>query len=233
MTRRELSDEQVARVDQCQGMVRSIARRIQSRLPDNVSFDDLVAYGQLGLVQAAHSYDPGHAVAFQTFAWYRIRGSIYDGLSKMTWTSRAVRQRLKAERIAAEMQEQRVIALHQDMQREASLAADAAWIVRSTEEITIVHLLADNGTGSQADQIADRQASPDEEVSQAELCGRLRELLERLPDSDRELLRLTYFEGLSITEASEKMGRSKSWGSRTHARILERLARDMCVHSMT
>jgi RNA polymerase sigma factor (sigma-70 family) len=89
--------------------------------------------------------------------------------------------------------------------------------------------LADSpdGSGNLAEQFPDDATSPDEQASQDELCLMLRQLLANLPDAERQLINLTYFEGLTITEASDQLGRSKSWGSRTHSRILERLGRSL------
>ncbi len=223
----EISDEQRAWISQCQGMVRSIAMRIISRLPKNVNFDDLVSYGQIGLMQAAHSFDPSQKVAFQTFAYYRIRGAIYDGLGKMSWTSRAIRQRIRAEQLSALMLEQQVQMDQNELERQASLAADAGWFVQSTEHLAMVHLLADgpDANVNMVEQFVDDETSPDERVSQNELCQMLMQLLSELPEAERQLIHLTYFDGMTITEASAQLGRSKSWGSRAHSRILERLGR--------
>src|SRR3569623_1222324 len=68
---------------QHQDYVRSLARGISKKLPRHVDFEDLVSLGQIGLVTAAKQYEPGRGVAFTTFAYYRIRGSIFDGLRSM------------------------------------------------------------------------------------------------------------------------------------------------------
>lgn len=229
MNDRPLTQEVRNRVDQCQGMVRSIATKISSRLPGNINYEDLVSYGQLGLMQAAHSFDPSHRVAFQTFAYYRIRGAIYDGLSQMSWTSRSMRQRLKAENLSAQLLEQQLMARADDDYRQASLAADAAWIVQSTEQLTMVHLLSESSDSgsSEAEHYPDRGPTPDELASQKELCSRLKTLIAELPELEQRLIRLTYFEGLTLTEACEQIGHNKSWGSRTHSRILERFGRSL------
>ena len=68
--------------------MRSLASRIHHKLPPYVDLEDLVAYGQMGLAEAARDFDPARGTQFSTFAYYRIRGAIYDGLAKMSWFSR-------------------------------------------------------------------------------------------------------------------------------------------------
>ena len=70
-------------IEDNQGLVRSLAKRIHRGLPSHVEFEDLVSYGQAGLAEAARSFDPEVGSQFSTFAYYRIRGAIYDGLAKM------------------------------------------------------------------------------------------------------------------------------------------------------
>jgi len=215
-------------VDQSQGMVRSIATKIFSRLPPHVNYDDLVSYGQLGLMQAVYSFQPDRHVTFQTFAYHRIRGAMYDGLSKMSWTSRAISQRIRAEKLSAELLEQQVYATRRQEVVD-SLSADADWLVRTTERIAVVHLLtdsSDDGRGLAA-TVADGEVTPDEAVAHQELCGVLRELIDDLPHTEKTLILLTYFEGNTLTEAAAQLGKSKSWASRVHARILEKLARNL------
>ena len=77
-----------------QDYVRSLARGIAKKLPKQVEFEELVAMGQLGLTTAAKQYEPGRGVAFTTFAYYRIRGAIFDGLRQMTWLPPSMRRKL-------------------------------------------------------------------------------------------------------------------------------------------
>src|SRR5437867_7017327 len=86
--RKPLEPEIQVLIEGCQGLVRSLAWKIHRKLPPHVELDDLIAFGQLGLVQAARDYDPSKGSKFITYAYYRIRGSIFDGLSKMAWFNR-------------------------------------------------------------------------------------------------------------------------------------------------
>ena len=72
-----------------QGLVRAIAWKTHQRLPRAVELDDLVAYGQIGLLEAIAAFDAARSRKFTTYAWYRIRGAMLDGLGKMTWFDRA------------------------------------------------------------------------------------------------------------------------------------------------
>jgi RNA polymerase sigma factor FliA len=224
--RRSITPQMQAWIDQSQGMVRSIANKICNRLPASVSYDDLVSYGQLGLMQAVYSFQPDKNVAFQTFAYHRIRGAIYDGLGKMSWTTRSIAMRLRAEKLSAELLEQQLEANRRSEPQE-SLAADAEWLFRTTERIAVVHLLSDStddGSGLAMAAIDD-QATPDEQVAHQELCVLLHKYVCDLPETERALIQMTYFDDKTLTEAAELLGKSKSWASRVHTRILEKLAR--------
>src|SRR5206468_4279555 len=71
------------------GLVRALAWKIHQKLPRHVELDDLYGYGCVGLAEAARSFDDHRGIEFTTFAYYRIRGAILDGLSKMSWFSAA------------------------------------------------------------------------------------------------------------------------------------------------
>src|SRR4030095_2508594 len=77
--------------------VRSIAGKIKKTLAKEIEFEDLVEYGMIGLLEAAERYDAGMGANFMTFAYYRIRGAIYDGLGGMGWMSRSEYARVRYE----------------------------------------------------------------------------------------------------------------------------------------
>src|SRR3954447_1384288 len=77
--------------------VRSIAGKIKEQLPREIEFDDLYNYGMQGLLEAAERYDRKHGVGFQTFAYYRVRGAMFDGLRAMGWLPRNEYQRMRFE----------------------------------------------------------------------------------------------------------------------------------------
>ena len=75
--------------------MRALAIKVLQTLPSAVDLNDLIAYGDIGLVEAAERYDPRRGVAFATFAHYRIKGAIYDGLREMGYYSRSANVRLR------------------------------------------------------------------------------------------------------------------------------------------
>ena len=92
-------------ISEGRALVRSLALRIYRGLPVKVDLEDLIAYGELGLAEAARDFDPDQGNQFSTFAYYRIRGAIYDGVAKMTWTSRARYRRMRYEQMANQVLE--------------------------------------------------------------------------------------------------------------------------------
>src|SRR5690348_6004886 len=88
--------------------VRLIARRIQERLPESISLDDLISTGVLGLISAIDNFDPAHNVKLKTYAEYKIRGAILDSLRGLDWAPRQKRRKAKQIEAAISTAEQRL-----------------------------------------------------------------------------------------------------------------------------
>ena len=212
-------------IEECQGLVRSLAVSIRRKLPPSVDLEDLVAYGQVGLVEAARDFDPDRGGRFSTYAYYRIRGAIYDGLSKMTWFRRPEHSRARYDRMSNEV-----------LRLEGSEAADVRWLRGVTRALAMVYLVtqSDASEGTALGSLEDpaSPAGPDVAMDR-EIVRKLHELIATLPPEAAALIRATYFEGLTLQEAGTRLGVSKSWASRLHARALERLARSLRMEGIT
>ena len=206
-------------------LVRSLALRIYRNIPIKVDLDDLIAYGELGLAEAARDFDAELGNQFSTFAYYRIRGAIYDGLAKMTWTSRARYRRMRNESMANQVLESEK---HKVSGESFSIEENGAWFARTTEQLAVVYLAS--GSDSDHDPIVSAQ-DPGEGVVQRvmhlEVSSKVRDLVKKLPAPESRLIQLVYFEGYTLQDAGEVLGISKSWASRLHAKILESLATEM------
>lgn len=210
-------------ISEGRALVRSLALRIYRSLPVKVDLEDLIAYGELGLAEAARDFDPNQGNQFSTFAYYRIRGSIYDGVAKMTWTSRARYRRMRYEQMANQ-----VLESEEERQSEEGSTDVASWFSRTTEQLAVVYLAS--GVDSDVDLMAeapDSRPTPLERAIHVEANEKLRTLVKKLPPIEGRLIQMVYFEGYTLQDAAIVLGFSKSWASRLHARILERLAYDM------
>ena len=143
-------------IDQAQGLVHSLAAGIARSLPVRADMDDLIAYGELGLAQAARDFDPAIGVAFTTFAYHRIRGAIYDGLAQMTWTSRAQYRRLRHLANGRGGHRPGRPARRRPTGRE-SLESGVRWLRSVTDQLATVFLTsqADDGRGIRDSAIED------------------------------------------------------------------------------
>jgi RNA polymerase sigma factor for flagellar operon FliA len=204
-------------------LVRSLALRIYRGLPVKVDLEDLIAYGELGLAEAARDFDPDQGSQFSTFAYYRIRGAIYDGVAKMTWTSRARYRRMRYERMANQVLER-----ESERQSEEGPTDAASWFSRTTEQLAVVYLAS--GMDSEVDvmsEVPDSGPTPMERAVHVEANEKLGNLVKKLPLMEGRLIQMVYFEGYTLQDAAAVLGYSKSWASRLHAKVLEDLARGM------
>lgn len=210
-----------------QAMVKSLANRIHRNIPVPVDLDDLIAYGQVGLAEAAQDFDPEKGARFTTFAYYRIQGAIYDGVSKMCWTTRGQYHRLRYEQMSAE------VLRHENEsagEPEAnSPQAEASWLGRISAKLAVVFLGCESSEDDvpRHDVAEDPAPSPSTSAAIREISTKLHELIDTLPPDARQLIRTTYFEGFTLQEAAQRLGISKSWASRLHARTLEQLSKTL------
>lgn len=197
-----------------QDFVRSLARGLARTLPRHVDFEDLVAYGQVGLLEAAQRYEHGHSTAFTTFAYYRVRGAIFDGLRKLQGCGAALGSGIVAAERADDLLEDG-IATSDAAERLADELGDAV------DRVTTAAFLAGH-----ADEVI-AGASPASCAEQRELVERLRRALEQLSSDDRGLLAALYHEGRSMTDVARLRGRHKATTCRAHQRIIETLRREL------
>jgi RNA polymerase sigma factor for flagellar operon FliA len=212
-------------ITSCQGLVRSIAWKVHQRLPPHVDLEDLVAYGQVGLAEAARDFDSGRGGQFTTYAWYRVRGAILDGLSRMRWFNRGDFEAGRYERMAHETLADADPGGGDDALPPADeIDRQGAWLKGMSSALAVAYISSWCGPGAE-DEIADSGVeTPDRIVMRRETAAILREAVAALPSDMAALVRLTYFEGQTLTSAAERVGISKAWASRLHTRALGRLA---------
>jgi len=220
-------------IEGCQGLVRSLAMRIQKRLSPRVELDDLIADGQVGLLEAARDFDSTRGAKFSTYAYYRIRGAIYDGLSRMSWTEKSRRREIHSAQLAND-----VLRLENEYAVEgaaSTLELDWTWLRNLSGALATIYLAT---SGEEEDAAAfdpsdDPERGPERTAITREIRERLRQLVDSLPAEAGALIRAVYFEDQTLEEAGRRIGVSKSWASRLHARALGQLARALRAIDVT
>ncbi len=211
-------------IEQHLPLVQAIARKVKKSVGASVELEDLVGYGSKGLVEAAERFDPRHGVAFSTFAYYRVRGAMYDGLRSMGWYSRADYARYRAEERANEYLRNRVDREGAARAEGAPGSTDAAAALAEVNEIlstvATVHITSLEAAAAVPD---DSRPAPDLAVDGQRMGARVRRALETLPEKERRLMELYYFADKNLEQAGAEMGLSKSWACRLHARAVELL----------
>ncbi len=207
-------------VEEYQGLVRSIVQRVHAKLALRVDPDDLMAYGNMGLLNAWRRFDADRGNSFVTFAHYRIKGAIYDGCRKEGWLPRSRKTRARTHEALNE---------HLATQHEANQSAPEA---RSLSEsvsrvsdmvgsaLTVILLEQNELEGV---NIPSEHERPDRALEKKDEHEELSEAISQLEPEERILIKRHHYYGDSITDIARDLGKSKSWCSRMHARALERL----------
>ena len=203
-------------IEQHRDYVRALAHRIARQLPPGVDIEELVAFGDLGLVEAAGRYDPARGAAFQTFAYYRIRGAIFDGLRKMLWLPPSLYKRLQSQAGADEIAKEQSGAVADDPDAQARHLAGA---VRDMATIYVLSMDADD----QGNGLAVSDDDPALTVERQDAIEGLREAIEALPDRKQLVIRGYYFEGRTLTEVAAELGISRFYASRLHTEAVREL----------
>jgi RNA polymerase sigma factor FliA len=216
-------------VEQHLHLVHSIAAKLKRRLGKTMEPGDLVGYGTQGLIEAARKFDPKQGTAFGTFAYFRIRGAIFDGMRAMGWYSRGDYARFRAEEraneyMAAASEREAADKVANPVGAAVGKSEDKSEVLEEIAEIlgavATVHITSIEAARDAPD---DRFKAPDQEVLEAEGCARVRVALATLPEKERRLMELYYFADMNLEDAGKKLGLSKSWASRLHSRAVNHL----------
>jgi RNA polymerase sigma factor for flagellar operon FliA len=182
--------------------------------------DELIAWANSGLTEAATRYDPARGIAFSTFSYYRIKGTIYDGLRAQGTLGPRKRKTVVAEQRTNDYLEQAAASEPPDRSAGSSLEHTISEIGEHLANVAMIQRVGVD-VETMEDPAATEQATGAlEERQEAE---RLREALDVLPEKERKLIESAYFQEKSLTDAGAELGLSRSWASRLHARAIERL----------
>ncbi|WP_078380876.1 FliA/WhiG family RNA polymerase sigma factor [Sutcliffiella halmapala] len=212
-------------------------QRIATGLPKSVKREELKSLALVGLFDAIEKFDPTRDLKFDTYASFRIRGSIIDGLRKEDWLPRSIREKVK--RIEATMER-----LEQSLMRNATLEELATELSMSEEEVaSITHevffsniLSIDDMPNDQDDSSQqaftlkdDSGVSPEEELLKSEAIQQLIHQIEKLNENEQLVISLFYKEELTLTEIGQVLGLTTSRISQIHSKAIFKLRKELTL----
>jgi RNA polymerase sigma factor FliA len=214
-------------------LVKFVAGRVGASLPSHVDEQDLVSYGLLGLIGAIERFDPDREIKFETFAMARIRGAIIDELRSLDWVPRSVRTRARQIERAIQALEKELHRAPTDEEIATKLGVSPDELEESLHEISrtsvaaLDELWSPSGSGDQIaliDTIED-EAGPNPELSleETEVKEALAEAISGLPEREKLVVTLYYYEELTLREIGEVLGVTESRVSQLHTKAILRL----------
>ncbi|MBK8169104.1 MAG: sigma-70 family RNA polymerase sigma factor [Sandaracinaceae bacterium] len=205
-------------VQQYMGLVRTIAQKVRAQMDLTCDLDDLIAFGTQGLIEAASRFDETRGVQFNTFAYYRIRGAVIDGVRQMAYLPRRIHQRVRAAEAIDQITQMAGDTRAASPEQGKDAAAAAAALDETLSQLTAAFVMASVGQGED-----DAPESPEDSLMDAQTRARVTRALDVLPDRERALVQGFYFDGRTFDDVAKGLGVSKSWASRLHSKALELL----------
>lgn len=214
-------------------LVKFVAGRVASGLPHNIEQSDLVSYGMFGLIDAIDKFDPARGFKFETYAIARIKGAIIDELRSIDWVPRSVRSKARTiERAFSKLEnELKRSPTEAEVAREMGISEeDLATMMGQISFVGVValdELLAagqDRTTGATlGDTLADTANDPVSAFETAEMRHVLADAINRMPDRERLVLTLYYYEGLTLAEIGVVLGVTESRVCQIHTKAILQL----------
>jgi RNA polymerase sigma factor for flagellar operon FliA len=215
-------------------LVKYVAGRMASGLPPHVDEADLISYGLGGLISAIERFDPSREIKFETYAITRIKGAIIDELRSIDWVPRSVRARAREIERANSKLEHRL----QRAPSDAELAGELGISIEELEEslISISHSSiaaldelwsVSDSSGDQVsllDTLEDPGApDPAQALDVSDLKDRIADSIAKLPEREKLVIALYYYENLTLREIGEVLGVTESRVSQLHTKAVLRL----------
>lgn len=211
--------------------VRYIARRIHERLPQHVPFEDLVHAGVIGLIDALHKFDRGKQVQFASYAKFRIRGAILDSLREMDWSPRELRRKARQ----VEEAHNRLRSALGRNPNEPELAGELHMdlhefqvLLGELDRLDVGSLRVQSPRDGSDQDLCEYLPDQSEETPllcclRSEMKQLLARAIEELPEKERQVLALYYFEELTMKEVGAALGVGESRVSQIHSMAVTRL----------
>jgi RNA polymerase sigma factor FliA len=214
-------------------LVKYVAGKVAVGMPHSVEFDDLVGFGVFGLLDAIDKFDPDKNVKFKTYAVTRIRGAIFDELRSIDWVPRSVRQKTREieETIGSlEAQLGRTVS-DQEIAQAMGMSEDD--FTKTMLKISGTSILSLNDVwyaGDENDRIsigesieAPSSLNPDVIVEKDEIRRVIIEAINELPEKEKKVLVLYYYEDLTLKEIGQVLSVTESRVSQLHTKAILRL----------
>ena len=214
-------------------LVKFVAGRVAAGLPQNIEQSDLVSYGIFGLIDAIDKFDPARGYKFETYAISRIKGAIIDELRSIDWVPRSVRAKARAIERAYSKLENELRRSPEDREVAAELGMTEEELAAILSQISFVGIVAldellsasadRSGGATVGDTIADRTNNPVEAFESEEMRHVLADAINRMPDRERLVLTLYYYEGLTLAEIGAVLGVTESRVCQIHTKAIFQL----------
>lgn len=214
-------------------LVKFVAGRVAVGLPQNVDQSDLVSYGIFGLIDAIDKFDPSRGFKFETYAIARIKGAIIDELRSIDWVPRSVRAKARAIEKASSKLENELHRTPDEAEIAAELGISQEELQHTLSQISMVGVVAldellsagDRGDGGSTlgDTIPDKGDDPMAAFEVEEMKHILAEAINRMPERERLVLTLYYYEGLTLAEIGDVLGVTESRVCQIHTKAILQL----------
>ena len=222
-------------IEQYSPLIKYLADRLASRLPDHINRDDLISSGVLGLIDAVDKFDPERAIMFKTYAEFRIKGAMLDELRNLDWAPRSIRK--KASQLEKVWHQLEIDLGRPPEDEEVATAVDMTLpnYLKMLGEVRTINILdldafrvVDKNGGQETRDIYDILADENalnalSALSQHEVCRVLGEAIEDMNEKERLVVTLYYHEELTMKEIGQIMGYTESRISQLHTKSLLRL----------
>jgi RNA polymerase sigma factor for flagellar operon FliA len=211
-------------------LVKYVAGRVAVGLPQNVEQADLVSYGIFGLIDAIEKFDPSRGYKFETYAISRIKGAILDELRSIDWVPRSVRAKARAlERAYAKLESQQHRTPSDD-ELAAELGLTEEQLQATFSQLSFIGLVAldemlslggERGESvTLGDTVADTTEGPVAAYEVEEMRQLLAEAINRMPEREKVVLTLYYYEGLTLAEIGQVLGVTESRVCQIHTKAV-------------
>ena len=212
-------------------LVKYVAGRVAVGLPQNVEHADLVSYGMFGLIDAITKFDITRQIKFETYAINRIRGAIIDELRSLDWVPRSVRSKAKDLERAHAALEAELKRAPTESELAEKLGLNRAELAKLMSQVSFTNVVAldevTHGSAERGDKMTlgdlledPRAPDPEAEYETEEMKVLLAEQIAALPEREKVVLTLYYYERLTLAEIGSVLGVTESRVSQIHSKSL-------------